>query len=642
MADREFDERMEELAALEAAHPKAADASSPTRIVGGTQLDGFESVDHDVPMQSVDNTYTLEDVRAWRDRINGLLDGAPVRLFADPKIDGVALSLHYASGRLVRAVTRGDGRRGDIVTAQARRIVSIPMTLTKPVTVEVRGEAIIDNATFDRVNAVREAAREPLFKNARNTTAGTLKSLDTDLVADRGVRFVMHGRGAGDLGVGSWTAFLEACRDLGLPVSDSARSFESTDDLLAWLDAFADTRSSLGYGVDGMVIRVDDFAQQAALGSTSKAPRWCVAYKYPAQQKQTVLLEVNWQVGRNGTLTPRATLKPVEIAGTTVQHATLHNIEEIRRKDIRIGDTVLVEKAGEIIPQVLAPVVETRSGTETPVEPPTACPACGAAVEPEGPKLFCVNPECPAQLLEGIIWFVGRGQMNIDGLGDRVVALLVEQGLVKHFADLFALRVEQLEPLMLVPLSKSPPKKLGAKRAATIVASVEASKVQGLAAVLAAVGIRHVGRTVARTLAHAYGDWRALADADEADVAELKDVGEVIAHSVAGFFASEAGRAMFESLDAAGLDLDGAGAPTADDSPIAGKRIVLTGTLEHFDRRGLTEQLEALGATVSSSVSARTDVVIAGAKAGSKLAKARSLGVEVWDEATLADHLRIV
>ena len=647
MADREYDEQMQELSALEAGYPELADANSPTRTIGGTLLQGFASIDHDVPMQSVDNTYTLDDVRAWADRIRASLDGASVCFFADPKIDGVALSLHYEAGQLVRAVTRGDGQRGDIVTAQARRMASIPMSLSKPVSIEIRGEAIIDNATFERVNSDREAAGLDLFKNARNTTAGTLKSLDTNLVAERGVRFMMHGRGAGDLGVSAWTAFTEACQALGLPVSDLSRSFESIDTLLTWLETFAQTRSTLGYGVDGMVVRVDDFSQQAALGSTSKSPRWCVAYKYPAEQQQTVLLSVAWQVGRNGTLTPRATLKPVDIAGTTVQHATLHNIEEIRRKDIRVFDRVFVEKAGEIIPQVLGPVMEARTGDETPVEPPTTCPACGSDVEPEGPKLYCVNPECPAQLLEGIIWFVGRGQMNIDGLGDRVVALLVDEGLVSHFADLFALRAEQLEPLMLIPLSKSPPKRLGERRAATIVASIEASKQRGLAAVLAAVGIRHVGRTVARTLAGAYGHWRALAAASEAEVSQLNDVGDVIARSVSGFFGSESGAAMFEALEVAGVDLKSSQASALPNSlransPFAGKRVVLTGTLEQFDRRGLTEQLEALGATVSSSVSVKTDLLIAGAKAGSKLEKARMLGLEVWDEAMLVEQLAAI
>jgi DNA ligase (NAD+) len=629
MPDRAYDECMAELSGLEGLYPKMVDAHSPTRTIGGTLLPGFESVDHDVPMQSVDNTYTLEDVASWRDRLDGLLDGEPVRLYADPKIDGVALSLHYKNGELVSAVTRGDGQRGDVVTAQARRMASIPLTLTRPVTVEVRGEAVIDDATFERVNAARAAAGDPLFKNARNTTAGTLKSLDTDVVAERGVQFMMHGRGANDLRVDTWTDFVAACCDMGLPVSGLGKTFESTAALLRWLESFAQTRSSLGYGVDGMVIRVDSFAQQERLGSTSKAPRWCVAYKYPAEQKQTTLIAVDWQVGRNGTLTPRATLTPVDIAGTTVQHATLHNIEEIHRKDIRIGDTVFVEKAGEIIPQVLGPVVEARIGDEVPLQAPTSCPACGGGVEPEGPKLFCVNPECPAQLRERIIWFVGRGQMNIDGLGERVVDVLVEQGLVQHFADLYSLQASQLSKL----------DRLGDVSAANLVASIEASKSRGLGGVLAAVGIRHVGRTGAKTLSAAFANWRALAEADEASLGALNDIGEVIARSVSGFFASDQGRAMFESLEAAGLNMQGESSETIVDSLFLGKRVVLTGSLEHFDRRGLTSQLEALGATVGSSVSPKTDLVIAGAKAGSKLAKAQQLGVEVWDEAQLVEQL---
>ncbi|MCH2135712.1 MAG: NAD-dependent DNA ligase LigA [Phycisphaerales bacterium] len=634
MADSEFDELLAELTGLEAAWPACAHASSPTRTVGGTLLEGFESADHALPMQSIDNTYTLEDVERWWDRVRAQIDTDAVHLWADPKIDGVALALHYEEGRFVRAMTRGDGARGDIVTAQARRIACIPMTLPRPLTVEVRGEAFIDDATFVTINEDRAKRGEDLFKNARNTTAGTLKSLDTNLVAERGMRFCVHSRGGGDtLGAATWSEFVGACGELGLPTSTLGRRFDTLEPLLAHLSAFADARGELGYAVDGMVVRVDEFALQTSLGSTSKAPRWCVAYKYPAQRQSTTLKKVNWQVGRNGTLTPRAVLAPVEIAGTSVQHATLHNIEEIRRKDIRVGDRVSVEKAGEIIPQVIAPDIEARDGSERVIEPPSTCPICDGAVEPEGPKLYCVNPECPAQLRERITWFAGRGQMNIDGLGERVVDLLVSHELVSHFSDLYALQAQQIAKL----------DRMGERSAANLVSAIEASKQRGFAAVLSAVGIRQVGRSGARTLAGAFDDWRALADAKCDALAELPDIGPIIASQIVEFFGDHGpGRAMFEALDEAGVLMTreaGAGPPAGDSGVFAGKRVVITGTLEGFDRRGLTADLESRGAQVSSSVSARTDLLIAGAKAGSKLDKARSLGVEVWDEATLLTHL---
>lgn len=630
MPDREYDTLLEELGTLESAHPELDDAHSPTRRVGGGLVTGFESVPHAVPMQSIDNSYALDDVRAWAQRVAGTLGDAPFTCFADPKIDGVAMSVRYVKGRFAQAITRGDGVKGDDITAQAKRITCLPMRLSKPVTVEIRGEAFIDDDTFVRVNQERTRDGDAEFMNARNTTAGTLKSLQTDLVAERGVRFLMHGRGDGDtLGATTWSDFVQASGDLGLPVSTMGQAFSDLDDLCAHLENFATQRSALGFGVDGMVVRVDDFAQQAQLGSTSKSPRWCVAYKYPAEQKQTTLLDVQWQVGRNGTLTPRATLKTVKIAGTNVSHATLHNIEEIQRKDLRIGDSVWVEKAGEIIPQVLGPVEGARSGGETQIEAPSACPACGGLVEREGPKLYCVSPECPRQLRERLAWYVGRGQMDIDGLGDRLVHELAESGLVRTVADLYALTASDLARL----------EGLAGPSAQKLVESIEASKSQGLERVLAAVGLRHVGRTGARTLAGAFDDWAALAKADVDQLAELDDIGAVIAASVVNVLHSTEGLAMFEALELAGVDLTSAADQRQQDSWFAGKRIVLTGTLEQFKRLELTRLLEGLGASVGSSVGPTTDLLIAGDKAGSKLAKAETLGIAVWDEATLVDQL---
>ncbi|MDP7069939.1 MAG: NAD-dependent DNA ligase LigA [Phycisphaerales bacterium] len=631
MSDRDFDGRLEELEHLEARHPECWDPDSPTRTVGGRAIEGFESVEHTVPMQSIDNTYSAEDVLDWHGRVVRMLGGVQPDLTCDPKIDGVAVSLRYERGKLVRAVTRGDGRIGDDITAQAKRIRDIPVRLAgaAPALLEVRGEIYMPNAVFEAVNAQREASGEPLFANARNLTAGTLKSLDTGIVATRQLSFSAHGRGAADgLNAEGYAAMQVAIKELGIPTGNRLLTGSDINAVLRIIESFAGEIGDLGYGVDGMVIRVDRFDLQAELGSTSKAPRWCIAFKYPAEQGRTTLERVDWQVGRNGTLTPRATMAPIRLAGTTVTHATLHNIEEIHRKDIRVGDQIVVEKAGEIIPQVVAAVAEARTGDEALIEPPSACPSCGGPVGPEGPRWFCLNPECPAQVRERIAWFAGRGQMDIDGLGEKVVDQLVEAGLVSHFADLYRLRVEDLEPL----------ERFGAQSAANLIAAIDASRDRGMARLVAAVGIRQVGRAAARVLAAHFDDVDAMIAASEADLADLPDFGDITAGILYGFLHSTVGADVFGRLAEAGVDLS-SGERQAADSMWAGRKVVLTGTLRQFGRRELTERLERLGATVSGSVSARTDLVIAGEKAGSKLAKAASLGVEVWDEQRLVEVL---
>ena len=631
MSDRDFDQMLEELEHLEARHPECWDTESPTRTVGGGTIEGFESIAHTVPMQSIDNTYSVDDVLDWHARMVRLLGGRVPMLTCDPKIDGVAVSLRYEQGRLVRAVTRGDGKVGDDVTAQARRIRDIPVRLAgdAPEVVEVRGEIYMPNTVFESVNAERDAAGEPLYANARNLTAGTLKSLDTQVVARRKLAFSAHGRGeVVGLEADGYGAFQDAIQMFGVPIGTRLLHGNDINDVLDVIESFGPTIASLGYGVDGMVIRVDQFDLQAELGATSKAPRWCIAFKYPAEQGRTCLERVDWQVGRNGTLTPRATMSPIQLAGTTVTHATLHNIEEIHRKDIRIGDQVIVEKAGEIIPQVVSAVVSERKGDEEPIAAPAECPACGGPVGPEGPRWFCLNPECPAQLRERIAWFAGRGQMDIDGLGEKVVDQLVEAGLVSHFADLYRLSVVDLEPL----------ERFGPQSAANLVAAIDASRSRGMARVLAAVGIRQIGRSAAKTLSDHYVDVRAIQSADRAELAELPDFGEVTAGILHDFLHSQIGAEVFDRLEAVGVDLS-RGAQAAVDSAWDGLRVVLTGTLEQFGRRELTDQLESMGAKVSGSVSARTDLVIAGAKAGSKLEKAQSLGIEVWDEERLVEML---
>ena len=642
MSDRDFDARLEELAAREKSHPEFADPDSPTQRVGGEPVSGFQTAAHAVPMTSIDNTYSIEDLEAWHARVLKGLDDlveSGVGLVCDPKIDGVAISLRYEGGRLVSATTRGDGSRGDVVTSNVRAIQAIPLrldTIDPPEVVEIRGEIVMPNSSFDRVNTEREARNEPLFANARNSTAGTLKSLDPGITASRGLRFIAHGRGETiGLEVETYSCFLDQVRAWGVPANAHSRALESLDDVVRRVEAFQRERQDLDYGVDGMVVRVDRFDLQIELGATAKAPRWAIAFKYPAEQARTRLVAVEWQVGKGGTLTPRATMEPVLVAGTTVRHATLHNIEEIRRKDLRIGDLVVIEKAGEIIPQVVEPVTEPRTGIETVIDPPAVCPACGGGVEQEGPKLFCVSPECPAQFREKLKWFVGRDQMDVDGLGEKLVDQLVDAGLVQHFADVFRLQRDDLLTL----------ERMGEKSADNLLAGLEVAKDRGLARVLAGMGIRHVGASAAKMLARHFPDAEALMAASVETLEDLPDFGEITATSLHEHLASEPTRESFRRLVESGVSLQSdlyrpPGEETeAVASPVAGKTVVITGTLESTGRKELGERLEALGATITGSVSKKTDLLIAGEKAGSKLKKAEDLGLEIWDEPRLIAEL---
>jgi len=644
MSDGEYDRLLAELAALEADHG-CDDPNSPTQRLGDA-ASGFAKVAHAVPMLSIENTYTLDEFGAWHARCTAALGREPV-LVCEPKVDGVAISLRYERGALIRAVTRGDGEQGDEVTGNARAIRAIPTQLRGdcPGVLEVRGEIFMPNESFERINAERVQAGEELFANARNATAGTLKNRDPRLVASRRLSFVAHGRGAceGDPSSGHWE-FLSNLRAWGVPTNDGASRCSSAAEARDRIESFKDRRAGLPYGVDGMVVRVDAFAQQAELGAASKAPRWIIAFKYPAERRETRLLRVDWQVGKGGTLTPRATMAPVFVAGTTVSHATLHNIEEIRRKDLRIGDIVLVEKAGEIIPQVVEALASRRDGTERPIEPPTVCPSCGSPLVQEGPKLFCVNAACPAQFRERLKWFVGRDQMDIDGLGEKIVDQLVEAGLVRHFADVFALdpeRLAALEKSDAAPQRKirkdgslAEAARIGPKTAERIVRSANVARGRGLQRLLASLGVRHLGEAASKTLARAFPDLDAVLRADVAALEALPDIGAITAESLVRDFAAPTLRDEIERLRAVGVDLTSHGHRPDDGGaagPLAGKVVVLTGELPGWDRRTLTAAVEALGAKVSGSVSKKTDLVIAGSAAGSKLSKARELGVPVWE-----------
>ncbi len=654
ISDGEFDERLRELADLEAAHPELADPDSPTRRVGGEPIDKFRTVPHAAPMMSIDNTYSAQEVRAWVARVQkalvkddaGLFGGSPaVRFVCDAKIDGVAVSLRYEGGRLISAVTRGDGLRGDDITHNARTIRAIPLTLDRseerpPEVLEVRGEIFIPTREFARINDEREAQGEELFMNPRNACAGTLKQLDPRVVAARRLGFVAHGRGvvAPPAFASSYTEFCGRLQVLGIPTNQGAPC-SGADEVIAAIEAFESRRHALPFGVDGMVVRVDDFAQQEALGVTSKSPRWCVAYKYPAERKETILESVVPQVGKTGKITPRANLRAVHLAGTEVRHATLHNYGLVAEKDLRVGDTVIVEKAGEIIPQVIEVVLAKRPGSATPVTPPSKCPECAGPVEVEAEggretRRRCINPECPAQIREKLIWFTGRKQMDIDGLGEKTIdQIRAGSGIpLNHFADIFRLPAHRDALLEL--------ERMGEKKADNLIGGIEAARDRPLARVLASLGIRHIGGSNAKLLARRFRTIDDLLGADAAALESIEGFGPVRAEVVHRYLQSEAGRQTFQSLREAGVSMPNpdyrAPAPDANPSgPFAGKTIVLTGTLDAFDRTALTELLESLGAKVTGSVSKRTHLVIVGSDAGSKADKARELGVEIWDEARL-------
>lgn len=668
MPDSQYDALLKELEELEAKHPDAHDPNSPTQRVGGEPIDGFETVQHAVPMLSIDNTYNTEELRDWHRRVCEGLGLEPDTssdksdkpdLFSihksefyvcDPKVDGVAVSLRYEHGELVQAASRGDGRKGDDITAQVRTIREIPLalkgtkTVKPPAVLEVRGEVFMTNKEFERINKEREQRGEQVFANARNATAGTLKQLDPRNVATRRLSFLAHGRGEirGWRDVDHYVAFLRRLDTLRIPRSTLTTTCDTIEQVITTIEEFDKKRESLGYGVDGMVVRLNSFADHEELGATSKAPRWCIAYKYPPDRKKTKLKRVDWQVGKNGTLTPRATMEPIFLSGTTVEHATLHNIEEIHRKDIRVGDTVLVEKAGEIIPQVVDVDKTKRPKNAKAIDPPSKCPACGGAVEKEGPKIFCVNPECPAQFREKLKWFVARGQMDIEGLGEKVVDQLVDAGLVEHFADIFVLssKRDELLDTLAKPDRKDPSKK-PEKLVDNLLSGIEEAKSRGLERVLAGLGIPHIGSTSARTLARHFPDADALLNASKEDIHNLPDFGEIVTNSLHAFLSSKQGRDTFKRLERVGVDLtsDLYTGGTQKQTVFTGKTIVLTGGLEHYTRDGLTELLESMGANVSGSVSRKTDLVIAGANPGSKYNKAQELGVKIWDEQELLKHL---
>ena len=684
ISDREYDRLMRELADLESTYPQLRTPDSPTVRVGGEAIDAFSSVAHAVPMLSIDNTYNADELREWDDRVRRGLGGesATYRYVLEPKVDGVAASLRYEDGRLVLGATRGDGRRGDDVTHNVRTIKSVPLVLrtdSPPKVLEVRGEIYMPNSVFQRLNKEREAAEEDLLANPRNATTGTLKQLDPKVAASRSLRFVAHGLGQVDgLSLASYHDTLQEIKSYGIPISPQTEVADDAAGVLDAIDRFEKVRGTLDYQTDGMVVKVDDLNQRETLGYTSKSPRWAIAYKYPAEQAQTTLLDVTWQVGKNGSITPVAEMEAVYLAGTTVRRATLHNRDMIEKLGVHIGDRVTVEKAGEIIPQVVQ-VAERPEGTR-PVPIPDACPACAAELEEEplkegyvgfrclnpdcpdyfrrrqrkkapdkcptcelerletitsGIDLLCVNPACPKQLKERLRWFCARGQMDVDRLGEKLIDALVEAGKLTTFADIYKLQKEDIESL----------ERMGEKAAENVLAGVEASKNRPLERLLAGLGVRHVGGSASRDLAATFGSLDAIKAASQQDIEAIEGVGPAVAQSLRFFLDSDAGRAAVEALQAAGVDPKQAvktpaetpAAPTAE-LPLAGMTVVATGSFEHFTREAIEQRVRDLGGKSSSSVSKKTSLVVAGEKAGSKLDKARDLGVETIDEAAFVER----
>ncbi|MFO1094438.1 MAG: NAD-dependent DNA ligase LigA [Planctomycetaceae bacterium] len=631
ISDLEFDKLVKQLEKLEAEHPEYDSPDSPTHKVGGEPIEGFESVAHRLPMLSIDNVYDVADVREFDGRVRKLLGASEVEYTVEYKIDGVAVSLIYERGRFVQALTRGDGRQGDDITANAKTIGGIPLRLEAkqpPDVLEIRGEAYISNTDFAHLRAQQAEQGEELFANPRNTAAGGLKLLDPKLARARRMRFIAHGVGYVEGATyASHVDFLTAIREMGVPATPDVKACRCIEATIERGQQLIDQMDTLDVEIDGLVIKVNEFALRDRLGATSKSPRWLIAWKWEKYEAVTQVLEIAESVGRTGVLTPFVVLQPVEIAGTTVSRATLHNRDQVQKLGVKIGDYVVVEKAGKIIPHVLRVEEHRRTGNEKPYHFHRKCPEChGELIKDEGGVFVrCVNPSCPAQLRESLQHFASRGAMDVEGLGEKLVEQLVDSGLVQSFGDLYRLKDRRDELLAL--------ERMGEKSADNLLAGIEASRNRPLWRLLNAINIRHVGATTARQLADHFGTLDAIAEQTEETLSEVEEVGPVIAKTIAAFFHSDAGRRLVAELHAAGLNF---GSPVERKKPAAGpltgKTVVVTGTLTRFTRDEIKEFIVAHGGKAAGSVSKKTDYVVAGDEAGSKLDKARELGVKVLTE----------
>jgi DNA ligase (NAD+) len=635
ISDAEYDALMHELAALEAAHPELDDPASPSRRVGGRVGEGFDTIRHLVPMLSLDNAYTEAELRQFDERLNravGAPPGEALPYVAELKIDGLSIALTYEHGRLARAVTRGDGIQGENVTHSVRVIRALPLALAGrdlPATVEIRGEVFLPRREFERMNEARAAAGEALFANPRNAAAGAVRTLDSRAVARRGLSAYTYQivEPPGALSAARHTDVLEQLKQWGLPVEPHWRRTASIDEVMAFCHEWADKRRTLAFETDGVVIKLDDLALRARAGQTAKFPRWAVAFKFPAEQATTRLIRIDVNVGRTGAVTPYAVLEPVRLGGTVIQMATLHNAQEVERRDVRDGDLVIIEKGGDIIPKVVRAVVTAGEPRGPQWQMPTTCPFCGSTlVKPDEEAIWrCENASCPARIRRSLLHFASRRAMNIEGLGESLVDQLVTTGLVRDYADLYELTVERLASL----------ERMGRKSAANLVTEIDGSRSAELWRVLHGIGIRHVGEGGARALAAAFGSMRALRAASVEALQVVPDIGEVVATSVRRFLDEPANRALIDRLLDAGVRMEDPATDTTTSAaarPLAGTTFVLTGTLDSMSREAAAERIAELGGKVSGSVSRKTTWLVAGRDPGSKLDKARALGVRELDE----------
>ena len=623
VSDSEYDRLYRELVELEQAHPEQVLPNSPTHRVGGKILDGFEKYSHQYPLYSLQDAFSREELLAFDARVRKELPN--VTYICELKIDGLSISLTYEQGVLVAGATRGDGSIGENITENLKRVKDIPLTLPEALDITVRGECYMPRASFDQVNQSRQENGEPEFANPRNAAAGTLRQLDTAVVAKRNLATFLY-QEASPSTRDSQEQVLKHLEQLGFVVNPRRVLAHSMDEVWQFIQEVGQERDQLSYDIDGVVIKVNDLAGQEQLGFTVKAPKWAVAYKFPAEEKEAKLLSVDWTVGRTGVVTPTANLTPVQLAGTTVSRATLHNVDYISEKDIRKGDTVIVYKAGDIIPAVLR-VVESKRISEEKLDIPTNCPSCGSKLlhfEDEV-ALRCINPRCPAQIMEGLIHFASRDAMNISGLGPSMVEKLFAANLVKDVADVYSLTENDF--LQLEGVKE--------KTAQKLYQAIQASKENSAEKLLFGLGIRHVGSKASKLLVQHFQSIETLAQADPEEVSNIETLGSVIAQSLQTYFATEGSKILLRELKEFGVNLDYKGQVVSGDATLSGLTVVLTGKLERLNRSEAKSKLESLGAKVTGSVSKKTDLVVAGADAGSKLQKAQELGIEIRDEAWL-------
>ncbi|HGJ7261055.1 TPA: NAD-dependent DNA ligase LigA [Streptococcus pneumoniae] len=623
VSDSEYDRLYRELVELETAYPEQVLADSPTHRVGGKVLDGFEKYSHQYPLYSLQDAFSREELDAFDARVRK--EVAHPTYICELKIDGLSISLTYEKGILVAGVTRGDGSIGENITENLKRVKDIPLTLPEELDITVRGECYMPRASFDQVNQVRQENGEPEFANPRNAAAGTLRQLDTAVVAKRNLATFLY-QEASPSTRDSQEKGLKYLEQLGFVVNPKRILAENIDEIWNFIQEVGQERENLPYDIDGVVIKVNDLASQEELGFTVKAPKWAVAYKFPAEEKEAQLLSVDWTVGRTGVVTPTANLTPVQLAGTTVSRATLHNVDYIAEKDIRKDDTVIVYKAGDIIPAVLR-VVESKRVSEEKLDIPTNCPSCNSDLlhfEDEV-ALRCINPRCPAQIMEGLIHFASRDAMNITGLGPSIVEKLFAANLVKDVADIY--RLQEDDFLLLEGVKE--------KSAAKLYQAIQASKENSAEKLLFGLGIRHVGSKVSQLLLQYFHSIENLSQADSEEVASIESLGGVIAKSLQTYFATEGSEILLRELKETGVNLDYKGQTVVADAALSGLTVVLTGKLERLKRSEAKSKLESLGAKVTGSISKKTDLVVVGADAGSKLQKAQELGIQVRDEAWL-------